>query len=238
MMHADMWKKVEMLKNAVSHNILKYIGIQILLLSMISCGSASNENSEFPPVEFNVNLDLLSSPLLIDTSFWIQMPSDWPEVDSETFDTAKRAIDNDTLSFFRLKLLRAFKSEKGASCVISKVVDQTPTFDLLNKEFEDILKSSFQTEDVVKGTFRVKGNNVIQYRIIAKPIIAFKLFFQIEGNFYQIDYFIPASLYYAEIRKVESSIGSLASEKERKEMMEKEEDIQERKGSAKESKGG
>ena len=227
-----------MLKNTASHNILKYIGIQILLLTIISCGSASNENSEFPPVEFNVNPSLLFSPLLIDTSFWIQMPSDWPEVDSGTFDAAKRAIDNDTLSFFKLELLRAFKSEKGASCVISRVVDQTPTFDLLNKEFEDLLKSNFQTEDVVKGTFRVKGNNIIQYRIIAKTIVAFKLFCQIKGNFYQIDYFIPASLYYAAIRKVESSIGSLTSEKERSEVMEKEEDIQEKKRSTKESKGG
>lgn len=227
-----------MLKNTASHNILKYIGIQILLLTLISCGSASNENSEFPPVEFNVNPSLLSSPLLIDTSFWIQMPSDWPEVDSGTFDAAKRAIDNDTLSFFGLELLKAFKSEKGVSCVISRVVDQTPVFDLLNKDFEDLLKSSFQTEDVVKGTFRVKGNNIIQYRIIAKPIIAFKLFCQIEVNVYQIDYFIPTSLYYAEIRKVESSIGSLTSDKERKEVIEKEENIQEKKRSVKQSKGG
>jgi len=197
-------------------DIPKIIIILIMFLYMIACSNNSNGNSDFPPLEFNVNPDLLSLPLSIDKSFSIRMPSDWSEVKAESFNAVKKVINSDTSSFFRLELLKIFKSAQGASCVISKAVDEIYLFDLLNADFENGLKLNFQTEDVNKGVFSLNGNNTIQYRVINENIIVFKLFCHIINNFYQIDYFIPKRIYQEEICKVESSIGSITSNRNRK----------------------
>lgn len=243
-------EKIEMLKNAIYNkilkfvftqkvkNILKYVTIQILLLTIISCANQPDENNNFPSIEFNVNPDLLSLPLPIDNSFSIQMPSDWPEVDAQSFNAARQVINSDTSSYLKLELLKIFRSEQGASCVISKVVNETPLFDLLNTDFEKSLKLNFQTENVTKGKFSLNGNNTIQYRIINKDIVAFKLFCEINNNLYQIDYFIPNGVYDTEIRKVESSIGSINSNKNIKEVINKEKNLKEKGINTKKEKGG
>ncbi|MGB2805528.1 MAG: hypothetical protein WBD64_11615 [Candidatus Zixiibacteriota bacterium] len=194
-----------------ARNMLRCFGIQVLLLTVISCSSKHDAGSNFPPIEFDVNPDLLSSPLLIDTSFSIRMPFDWPEVNGESFKAAKQVINGDTSSVLSLELLEIFKSVQGASCVISKVINETPLFDLLDTDFEESLKSNFRTDEVSKGAFSLNGNNTIQYRVISRDIVAFKLFCEISGNLYQIDYFIPKGIYEVEVRKVESSLGSITT---------------------------
>lgn len=195
------------------------IGILILCLTIISCTNKADVNSEFPPLEFDVNPDLLSSPLVVDSSFSIQMPSDWSEINAEYFEMAKQAINSDTSSLLKLELQRVFKSDQGASCVISKVVNDAPAFSLLDSNFEDLLEKNFQTDDVAKGTFSLNGNKTVQYRILNEDIVAFKLFSLIGNNLYQIDYFVPNAIYETEIRKVESSVGSIISNKNRKEAL-------------------
>jgi hypothetical protein len=197
---------------------LPVCALLLALLQVVSCsGEAGGENS-FLPAEFEVRQDLLSPPTVVDSAFVIQAPSAWADIDAEAFNIVSQTISADTAAFFALEPLRVMSSPNGASCIISKVGGDLNVFDVLNQDFERRLKLSSQSEDVVRGTFSVNGIKVVQYRIITPGVIAFKLFCLVGGGYYQIDYLMPTGVYREEIHKVESSIGSIRSQSERKEV--------------------
>ena len=196
-----------------------YVCILILaLLQAVSCSGEADGEDTFLPAEFEVRQDLLSAPTVIDSAFAIQTPSGWADIEANAFDIVREAIAGDTASFFALEPLRVVSSPAGASLIISKLGHRRHVFDLLGEDFEQRLKVTSRSDDVVRGTFSVDDAKVVQYRIITPDVIAFKLFCLIAGNYYQIDYLLPTGVYRDEIRKVESSIGSIRSQSERKEV--------------------
>jgi hypothetical protein len=192
-------------------NAGRIVLILMLLLSAFACGERPEANGDFPRIEFTVDTDSLSSEILVDGLFSMRMPHDWPEIDGESLAAAKNVLKSDSTSYFGLELLRIAESVKGASCAVSRVAGSAFSFDLLSEEYERSLIERFQTNDVKRGAFCFNGNNFIQYRVVTARIVAFKLFCNFGGSFYQIDYFIPKEIYEAEIHKVESSIGSITS---------------------------
>jgi hypothetical protein len=191
---------------------LLHLCLFLALLQIVSCSGEADGEDSFLPAEFEVRQALLSAPVVIDSAFVIQAPSGWADLDTAAFNIVREAVAGDTAAFFTLELLRVMSSPDGASCVISKFMHDPRVFDLLNESFEQRLKFTSQSDDVVRGTFSVNGVKVVQYRIITPEVIAFKLFCLIEDTYYEIDYLLPKNAYREEIRKVESSIGSIRSQ--------------------------
>ncbi len=193
---------------------VKRISLSATILFLASCSNHSGGESDFPAIGFRVDSDLLSSPVLVDGSFSIQTPADWFAVQGDSFETIAQALSSDTTSFLRVKVLTVHQSHLGSSCVISKIIDDSFHFGLLDQSFEEMLRRTTQTENVSRDAFRLNGIDTVQYLIITGDIITFKLFSSIDGSFYQMDYFVPASIYQDEMRKLESSIGTIMLAKE------------------------
>jgi hypothetical protein len=180
-----------------------------ILVGLLSCGSQADSQADFPPIGFEVRQDLLSAPFMVDSAFVMQAPEAWAEADTASFYKISGVIRSDTAAFFPLEPLRIFISPKAASCIISRIDARLPVFGLLDRDFEESLKSTSGSEDIVRGAFSVDGVQVIQYRVVTPEIVAFKLFCRAGGGWFQIDYLFPAGIYGEEIHKLESSIGSI-----------------------------
>ncbi len=201
-----------------SVNIIRAGALLVALLCVVSCSGQSDAEDAFLPAEFDTRQDLLSGQVLIDSTFFMQAPLAWADLDTGSFNVVREAISNDTAAFFTLEPIRIMSSPAGASCIISKIADNLSVFESLNEDFKGKLKLTSQSENVTKGSFSVGGVRVVQYRVITPDLIAFKLFCLVDTGYYQIDYLLPAGLYEGEIRKVESSIGSITSRRTRKEV--------------------
>ena len=194
-----------------SVHIIRAGALLLAFLCVLSCSGQSDAEDDFLPAEFDVRQDLLSDRLLIDSTFFMQAPLAWADLDTGSFNVVREAISNDTAAFFVLDPIRILSSPGGASCIISKIASNLSVFDSLDEDFKGSLKLTSQSDDVIKGSFSVGGVRVVQYRVVTPDVIAFKLFCLVDTGYYQIDYLLPAGLYEGEIRKVESSIGSITS---------------------------
>ncbi len=196
------------------------IGLQVFLLATVSCADGSDIDNRYPSVEFNVNQDLLSSPTSIDKSFSIELPASWSELDEKSLLRVRQTISGDSASFLKIEVIKVFRSDGNASCIISKILNGSFSFDMLDTGFEELLRESFKTQDVTRAAFNLNGCNTVQYRILSDNHISFKLFYRSSKIYYQIDYFIPTDIYNTEIHSVESSIGSIIATTNRKEAIE------------------
>jgi hypothetical protein len=199
-----------------SAHLLRAGALLLALLFVVSCSGQSDAEDDFLPAGFDVQQDLLSEQMLIDSTFFIRAPLTWADIDTAAFSTVRKAIRQDTAAFFDLEPIRILSSPDGASCIISRVVCDPFGFYSLNEDFKQSLELSSQSENVVRGSFSVNDIKVVQYRVVTPDVIAFKLFCLVDTRYYQIDYLLPADIYQNEIRKVESSVGSITSKSKRK----------------------
>jgi hypothetical protein len=201
----------------MSGNYIYRVALRIFVIIMAvgalslssGCQRKSNGEAEFPPLEFAVDLSLLSPPQIIDGAFSMRFPGDWDALGDTAFATLQAIIEQDTTSYFKLRVLRVQQSEIGSTCAISKIIGEAAPFARLDADYDSLLKESYRAEQVARGAFSINRAGIVQYRIIRQDEILFKLFAHIGNRYYQIDFSIPQSVYQAEIMKVESSLGSL-----------------------------
>jgi len=186
-----------------------YFFTSIIFLVLAGCGNNNHNHADFPLLNFDVDVSLLSSSILIDNSFQFYPPNGWDNIAPEQLAAAKNIVSCDSAAMFPMELLNIFKSDLGASCVISQVTSDSNLSWFLTDEFQKTLSHNFNSNNVTKGTYTLNNKKIVQYRIITQDVIAFKIFCNINNSIYQIDYFIPSKIYQSEIKKVESSIGSI-----------------------------
>lgn len=181
-----------------------------LVFFFLNCAQQHDNETEFLPLKFNVDTNLIASPVAIANSFFFYPPKDWEPIATDQLIAAQKAMSSDSNSSLSINLLQIFKSEKNASCVISEIKSDTTLSRFLSDNFHKMLSQNFNSNNVEKGTYILNGKKIVQYRILTKDIIAFKLFAEFEKSIFQIDYFIPSQIYPSEINKIESSIGSIS----------------------------
>lgn len=185
-----------------------------ILISLVfffsNCAQQHDNETEFLPLKFNVDTNLIASPVAIANSFFFYPPKDWEPIATDQLIAAQKAMSSDSNSSLSINLLQIFKSEKNASCLISEIKSDTTLSRFLSDNFHKMLSQNFNSNNVEKGTYILNGKKIVQYRILTKDIIAFKLFAEFEKSIFQIDYFIPSQIYPSEINKIESSIGSIS----------------------------
>ena len=189
--------------------IVRVLLLCILLAGQLGCQRKSGSDQQFPPLEFVMDASLLAGPSIIDSVFSICFPSDWHALPDSSFQVLRQVIEQDTTAYFKLSLLSARRAENGSLCAVSRILAEAAPFRRLDALYDGILKDGLDATEVARGTFSINGARIIQYRIINDEQIIFKLFSNVRETYYQIDFLMPKTAYEAEIRKVESSLGSL-----------------------------
>jgi len=184
-----------------------YIFVSIFLV--ISCSSGSNGDNDFPALEFTVNQELIASPVSVYNEFVICLPKNYISLNDSSLRIANQEIQKDETAYIKLKLLNIFQSDDQSSCIISLVHNQE-VLSILNEEYLFSLEENFNTDNIIRAQFSINNINIVQYLITNSQIVSFKLFFKAKNQYFQIDYFIPLSSYEKELKKIESSIGSIS----------------------------
>jgi len=168
-------------------------------------------------IKFNIDQTLLSKSSYIDSNFFISFPNNITSLDIELFNQYKSVIESDSTSYFSLKLIKALTSEDNLSCFITKVDYDGNIINSLDSSYFNALKNNFSTKNLVLWKFIYNSLDIIQYIITTPEIVRIKLFIINLNDYYQIDYIIPYSLYEKNLKSIESSIGSLNKEIDRRE---------------------
>ena len=168
-------------------------------------------------IKFNIDQTLLSKSSYIDSNFFISFPNNITSLDIELFNQYKSVIESDSTSYFSLKLIKALTSEDNLSCFITKVDYDGNILNSLDTSYFNALQNNFSTKNVVVGKFIYNEFDIIQYIITTSELVRIKLFIINLNDYYQIDYIIPYSLYEKNLKSIESSIGSLNKEIDRRE---------------------
>ena len=192
-------------------NIIRnYTFLTMILLFLISSCS-ENKSSKVESLEFEINDNLLSDEISIDEiNLSIRPPVDWYEIIGDDFEKASQNI-KEADNLFSLKLKHMFVSNNTSTLIINKVGGTG--FDYLPDNFQNILRDNFNVESVLHSEFFINEIPIKQFIINISDKIIFKLFINNINNDLQIDYIIPRNKYANELRKLESSLGSLTKTK-------------------------
>ena len=106
-----------------------------------------------------------------------------------------------------------FKSKNGALLIISQVQSKVNDFGYIPPDYKELLTQQFSIKDIPSLKFPINEIPILQYLINTDEFVIIRIFIDSIAN-YQIDYIIPRNIYEKELKKVESSIGSINKRKE------------------------
>ena len=111
-------------------------------------------------------------------------------------------------NIFDIHLNRAFKSKEGSLLIISQIQSKVDDFGYIPPDYIELLFEQFHIGNVPFDIFDINQVLVRQYLINTEEVVIFKLFLSANTD-YQLDYIIPKNIYGGELKKIESSIGSI-----------------------------
>jgi len=189
--------------------------LSVILFQSIGCTYDKKGSDDFQIIVFNVNTKLLSAEQsFFNKKLEMRLPVDYHQIDNDKFLTVKKSIESDSTAFFKLSLLSVFNSPNGSYSIISEIVSDKNIFEEVDSTYYELLAENFKTTNINIGKVKINGINVIQYLITTIDKVIIKLILNVNNSYYQIDYIIPLEIYEKELKKIESSIGSIIEIKE------------------------
>ena len=184
--------------------------IYILTLGFIFIISCSSEklDSDQSDIQFSVNTNLLSKSIYLDNSkISFRPPIGWDELSSDQINIISEVV-NSTENVFDIKLNKAFQSLNGAMIIISSIKNTIENFGYIPSNYMQLLSEQFKVDDIMLDNFKIHQVPVKQFLINTKDVVIIKLFIS-DNVDYQLDYIVPKKVYEEELKKIESSIGSI-----------------------------
>ncbi len=199
----------------MSHYYKYIIPIVVVKLSMffiISCNT-DDFNQKKVGMQFYVDTSLLANSIYLENSnISLKPPIDWILISEEESTQLSIAIkDGDNI--FEILLSNVFKSKNGALMIISQVQSKVNDFGYIPPDYKELLTQQFSIKDIPSLKFPINEIPILQYLINTDEFVIIRIFIDSIAN-YQIDYIIPRNIYEKELKKVESSIGSINKTKE------------------------
>ena len=177
----------------------------------MSCNSKSQEDSLKFDIDYNSLGEKYSSDSLNLTFF---LPAGWNIDKSKPLPGQTQKFPGTELDSYSLKIKEIFYDSLSSSfCSVSKIQanDSLKIKSLLNS-YETIFTRQFGSENVKRGHFSIGEMEINQFLLMTNTYVLFKLNFMTDKNFIlQLDYAIDRSIYPGYIKKIESSIGSIAT---------------------------
>lgn len=191
--------------------------LHLLLCGMLSgafiaCDPPSQKRAEETLV-FNVNQTLLE-PAIRDTTLNITMaaPKAWEKMDDALFAEVMEQVAPHLRQGLELAPRWIFMNVRSrAMCIVSQVngVDITPDDTFLETQ-ESAYRDAFPEAVVQRAIFRKDAFRVYQLMVNASDVVLIKLICDApETLMFEVDYVVPKAVYAAELRAIESSIGSI-----------------------------
>lgn len=191
--------------------------LHLLLCGMLSgafiaCDPPSQKRAEETLV-FNVNQTLLE-PAIRDTTLNITMaaPKAWEKMDDALFAEVMEQVAPHLRQGLELAPRWIFMNVRSrAMCIVSQVngVDITPDDTFLETQ-EAAYRDAFPEAVVQRAIFRKDAFRVYQLMVNASDVVLIKLICDApETLMFEVDYVVPKAVYAAELRAIESSIGSI-----------------------------
>lgn len=180
--------------------------------AFIACDPPSQKRGEETLV-FNVNQTLLE-PAITDTTLNITMaaPKAWEKMDDALFAEVMEQVAPHLRQGLELAPRWIFMNVRSrAMCIVSQVngVDITPDDTFLETQ-EAAYRDAFPEAVVQRAIFRKDAFRVYQLMVNASDVVLIKLICDApETLMFEVDYVVPKAVYAAELRAIESSIGSI-----------------------------
>ena len=185
---------------------------KILIIISVLIYSCSNEISsnqqDFEKINFNVNTNLISDPIVFDDSFTMSVPKIVFK-NNDTFNTLNNHLKKDNKLYFPFRLIDLFNNDN--ILIYVGQIEETDLFSKLNSNYIEALKETYNVESINVGKFNINGVNVVQYMFNDENSFTIKLYINILEKFYEITYILNDSIYKDSLKFIESSIGSLKS---------------------------
>jgi len=174
---------------------------------IISCNT-DDFNQKNDAMQFYVDTSLLANSIYLENSnISLRPPADWVSISNDEMEHLTKTIQGGE-NIFQINLKNAYKSPEGALLIITQVSSKIKNFGYIPPDYVELLSEQFNIENVPFDIFDIHKVPIRQYLINTKEVVIFKLF--ISGNTdYQLDYIIPKNIYEKELKKIESSIGSI-----------------------------
>jgi hypothetical protein len=194
--------------------IMPIVVVKLSMLFIISCNADDYEQKD-ETMQFYVDTSLLSTSIYLeDSNISLRPPLGWDAISDIEFEQLSKSIQNGD-NIFDIRLNRVFKSVDGALMIISQVQSKLYNFGYVPPDYVDLLSEQFNIENIPTLKFPINKIPIIQYLINTDDFVIIRFF--IGSNIsYQIDYIIPRNIYEKELKKIESSIGSINKQKEKK----------------------
>ena len=197
-----------------SKYIIPVVVVKLFMFFMISC-NADDFDQKSDAMQFNVDTNLLSTSVYLENSnILLRPPIDWVPISSDEMERLSETIQGGN-NIFSINLKKAYKSPEGALLIITQVNSKTNNFSYIPPDYVELLSEQFNIEEVPFDIFKIHQVPIRQYLIDAKEVVIFRLFISADTD-YQLDYIIPKKIYEKELKKIESSIGSINKTKETK----------------------
>lgn len=181
--------------------------------AFIACDAPPSQKRAEETLVFNVNQTLLE-PAITDTTLNITMaaPKAWEKMDDALLAKVMEQVAPHLRQGLELAPRWIFMNARSrAMCIVSQVngVEIAPDDTLLETQ-ENAYRDAFPEAAVRRATFRKDAFRVYQLMVSASDVVLIKLICDApETLIFEVDYVVPKAVYAAELRAIESSIGSI-----------------------------
>ncbi|MFP4384255.1 MAG: hypothetical protein ACLFST_15150 [Spirochaetia bacterium] len=177
----------------------------IIFLFAAGCSREDTDNEDGPV--FNVQEEFLGEEYTNASKTWsFRLPAGWSPLTAEEMDAFEEGIAPYIESYpYQFSIRNIYLSPKTGSFayIASLPLPPEEAADVIQKEGQDTYSS------IAYDTFPVNRVEVTQFRLSTPDLVDYRLIFQVSDMTFQIDYVLPRSTFDEEIRKLESSIGTL-----------------------------
>lgn len=185
----------------------------IIIVGLAGCDLPNSQRHTYETLIFNVDQTRLE-PAITDTILKIEIsaPKDWKAIDYAMLGQVIDGLGNQLTQGFQIVPRWIFVNESSrAMCVVSRLegVMVTPDETLL-KTLETSYRTQFPKATVQRTIFMKDAFRVHQLMVGTSDVVLIKLICQSPENpVFEVSYVVPRDVYEAELRAIESSIGSI-----------------------------
>ncbi len=182
----------------------------IILLNLIFFFSCSEEKpkKEITTLEFTIDTNLVTNYISFDDfKIAIRIPNDWMKLNSAMLEEIINKLGEGNNSNLEYNYQPEFVFKNDSTQSILAIGSVTSISNI--EEYLTSINSQFAGWDVRRGDFTNNNINFSQFLMQKENMILFKLVFKNYNKIIQIDYSLSKQFYADEIKKVESSIGSI-----------------------------
>ncbi len=185
----------------------------ILIGCLVGCKQSNPQKRTYETLVFNVDRTRLE-PAITDTTLKLEIaaPKGWKAIDDAMLVQVIDGLGDKFTQGLQMVPRWVFVSESSrAMCVVSRLegVKVTPDETLL-KTLETACLAQFPKAIVQRTIFMKGAFRVHQLMVGASDFVLIKLVCDAhESPVFEVDYVVPRDVYEAELRSIESSIGSI-----------------------------